>query len=138
MKYSARIFNCTRCRRQIIICSCCDRGNIYCGAVCSSVSRKESTQAAGKRYQKTYNGKLNHAKRQKHYIEQKRKKMTHQGSKELHTNGLLPFVINEDLEIIHNDKLLCHFCGCSCKKLLRTSFLDRRKIFISGVWPLGP
>jgi len=29
MQSSARLFNCARCRRQVVICSHCDRGNIY-------------------------------------------------------------------------------------------------------------
>lgn len=138
MEHTARIFNCARCHRQVIICSCCDRGNIYCSSACSLEARQESMRFAGKRYQNTYQGRLNHAKRQKRYMEQKLKKMTHQGSQGIITNDLLLVIKNEDLKIISRDGLRCHFCGCNCKKLLRTSFLDRRKIFTSGIWPLGP
>ena len=44
----ARLFLCARCRRQVLICSRCDRGQQYCGARCSGVrhfidqQRKES------------------------------------------------------------------------------------------------
>jgi len=111
---------------------------MYCGPTCSQKSRKESHSAADKRYQDTYRGRLNHANRQKCYRERKRKIVTDHSSKESTTNDLLPFVINEDLKIIYNDKLRCHFCGSICNYLLRTSVLGRAKIFIPGVWPLGP
>ncbi len=135
MEHTARIFNCARCHCQVIICSCCDRGNIYCSQSCSSISRKESVKVAGKRYQKTYSGKMKHAERQKRY---RSKIVTHHGSKEPLINDLLQFAINEDVKIIDSDGLHCHFCGCSCNKLLRTSFLYRNRTLISGVWPLGP
>ena len=75
MECSVRIFNCVRCHRQVIICSYCDRGNIYCSSECSLASRQESIQTAGKRYQNTYRGRLNHAKRQKIYMERNRKSL---------------------------------------------------------------
>jgi hypothetical protein len=138
MEYSARIFNCARCHSQVIICSCCDRGNIYCGPICSQKSRKESHSAADKRYQDTYRGRLNHANRQKRYRERKQEIVTDHSSHEIRTNDLLPLVINEDLKIIHSDKLRCHFCGYSCNRLLRNSPLGRERITNLGVWPLGP
>jgi hypothetical protein len=138
MEHPARIFNCVRCHRQVIICSCCDRGNIYCNSTCSSNARQESMRMAGERYQNTYHGKLNHAKRQKHYMDQKRKKMTHHGSQESLINDLLQLVTYEGLKIIRNDDLRCHFCGRSCSRLLRTLPLGREKVTVLGGWPLGP
>jgi len=41
MQSSARLFNCARCRRQVVICSHCDRGNIYCSKRCSQTARRE-------------------------------------------------------------------------------------------------
>lgn len=135
MERSARIYNCARCHCQVIVCSCCDRGNIYCSQACSSASRKESMQAASKRYQKTYAGRMKHAERQKRY---RNKTVTHHSSKEDPTNVLLPPVTNKVLKIIHSNKLRCHFCGSNCNRLLRTAPLDREKITAHGVWPLGP
>jgi hypothetical protein len=39
---SARLFLCAGCRLQVVICSCCDRGQIYC---------------AGQRYQNGQTGR---------------------------------------------------------------------------------
>ena len=133
MMSSARIFNCARCNCQVIICSCCDRGNIYYEPNCSQAARKESLNAAGKRYQNTYSGKLNHAKRQRCYRE-RIKKVTHLGSPKSENNGLLQY---EDHELKKSDQhdRYCHFCGCKCGSLLRIDFL---KTHVSGLWPLGP
>jgi hypothetical protein len=135
MEPTARIFNCARCHRQVIICSCCDRGNSYCSPTCSAKSRKASVQAAGKRYQQTYQGKLKHAERQRRY---RNKIVTHHTYQESPANDLLPPASNEAIIIIPRGDLCCHICGCSCKKLLRTSFLHRTSIVTPGVWPLGP
>jgi hypothetical protein len=138
MEHSARIFNCARCHRQVIICSCCDRGNIYCGPVCSQTSRKEHMRAAGKRYQKTYDGRMNHAKRQRRYKKQKINSLTHHPSQEISTNDLLQSETNKGVKMTSSDELRCHFCGRSCSLLLRTSPLNRDRTFTPGVWPLGP
>ena len=92
-------------------------------------------RAAGKLYQKTYEGRMKHAERQRRY---RNKIVTHHSSQESTANDLLPFVITEDLKIIHDDKLRCHFCGSICHRLLRTSPLGREKMVTLGVWPLGP
>ena len=47
MQSSARLFNCARCRRQVVICSHCDRGNRYCGKRCAQ-SRPPSIPARGR------------------------------------------------------------------------------------------
>jgi hypothetical protein len=135
MEHTARIFNCARCHRQVVICSCCDRGNIYCSQTCSTASRQESIRAAGVRYQKTYTGKLKHAERQRRY---RCKKVTHHSYQMLPTNDLLRFDIDEAIKIVRKDELHCHFCGCSCNQLLRTSFLGRERTLTPGFWLLGP
>ena len=45
MQSSARLFNCARCRCQVVICSHCDRGNLYCGKRCSQAARRQSVRA---------------------------------------------------------------------------------------------
>ena len=63
----ARLFLCARCRRQVLICSRCDRGQQYCGAGCSDLARRESLRAAGRRYQQSRRGRHCHAERQRRY-----------------------------------------------------------------------
>jgi|WetSurMetagenome_2_1015567.scaffolds.fasta_scaffold568328_2 hypothetical protein len=131
----ARIFNCALCHRQVVICSCCDRGNIYCGPECSQIARGESLRAAGERYQNTHRGKINHAKRQKCYRERQRNKVTHQCSPVIKNNVLLPFEDYKSKLLDKNEDIYCHFCGCKCDSLLRVNFL---KTQASSFWPLGP
>jgi hypothetical protein len=64
---SARLFNCGRCRVQVRVCSCCDRGQIYCARGCANETRRRSMREAGRRYQQTTRGRLNHAVRQRRY-----------------------------------------------------------------------
>lgn len=138
MEHSARIFNCARCHSQVIICSCCDRGNIYCGSTCSQESRKESHRASDKRYQSTYRGRLNHAKRQTRYQERKRKIMTDHSSQKTPTSDLLQSETKERVNTICGNEIHCHFCGRICDSSLRVAFLTKSRVFTAGVWPLGP
>ena len=81
----ARLFLCARCRRQVLICSVCDRGQQYCGARCSGLARDDSLRAAGRRYQQSRRGRHCHAERQRRYRRRRRdgvcrEKVTHHGS----------------------------------------------------------
>ena len=80
----ARLFLCARCRRQVLICSRCDRGQHYCGAR-SGLARRESLRGAGRRYQHSRRGRHCHAERQRRYRRRCREgacthKVTHHGS----------------------------------------------------------
>jgi len=48
---SGRLFLCAGCRQQVIVCSCCDRGQIYCTGACAKQARRRTVQQAGRRYQ---------------------------------------------------------------------------------------
>ena len=39
---SARLFLCAGCRAQALICSCCDRGQIYCAGDCGPLPGGEA------------------------------------------------------------------------------------------------
>jgi hypothetical protein len=90
MQSSARVFNCARCQRQVVICSHCDRGNIYCGKRCSQSARRQSRREASRRYQRTRRGRFAHAARQRRYRQRRRAKVTHQGSPPLVPDETLP------------------------------------------------
>jgi len=137
MEYSARIFNCLRCHSQAIICGCCDRGNIYCGSICSQESRKESHKASEKRYQNTYRGRLNHAKRQRSYRESK-KIVTDHSSQKIPISDLLQPETKERVKTNCSGEIHCHFCGRICDSSLRVAFLVQSRVSTAGVWPLGP
>ena len=64
---SARLFICAECRAQALICSCCDRGQIYCAGDCRRIARRRRQRAAGARYQASLPGRQAHAERASHY-----------------------------------------------------------------------
>ena len=42
----ARLFLCARCQAQVLVCSCCDRGQIYCASGCAREARRQAQRAA--------------------------------------------------------------------------------------------
>ena len=77
---SYRLYNCARCAVQVRICQRCDHVNVYCGAACARIRRRECAGRASARYQRTRRGAHRHAARQRTYRERVRGKVTHQGS----------------------------------------------------------
>ena len=65
----ARRFLCARCRAPALVCSHCDRGQIYCAAGCAAVARLQSQRDAGRRYQGSLRGRFRHAARTRRWRE---------------------------------------------------------------------
>src|ERR1700683_2958281 len=64
-----RRFLCVRCRTPVLVCSYCDRGQIYCAGGCAQEARACAQRAAGQRYQESFRGRLKHAARSaRHWI----------------------------------------------------------------------
>ena len=132
MQSSARLFNCARCRRPVVICSHCDRGNIYCGKRCSQTARRQSQREAARRYEKTRRGRFAHAARQRRYRQRRRQKVTHQGSPPVLPDETLPAESrasarrSEEPAAVPAEGIRCHLCGRMCSHFLRQSFLHRR------------
>ena len=59
----ARRFICARCRAPALVCSHCDRGQVYCAAGCAAMARQQSQRDAGRRYQDSLPGRFHHAAR---------------------------------------------------------------------------
>lgn len=144
MQADARLFNCARCFKQVLICSKCDRGNIYCTRNCATICRKKSLKAAGEKYQQTKAGKTNHAARQQFY-RQKQKKVTHHSSLILTTNDLLITECSFDLintSTTSTKRIQCHFCRKLCSVYVRTGFkrdhLHAMQIQNNRKLPQGP
>ena len=140
MENTARLFNCARCRCQVVICSRCDRGNIYCGPQCSQAARRGSLNAAGRRYQRTRRGRHTHAARQRRY-RSRREKVTHQGSPSPAPNASL---VTDPKDSVGWSKPVvreqaacfrCSFCGCRCSAFVRQDFLHRRRPYESQPIP---
>jgi hypothetical protein len=128
---TARLFNCERCGGQVVICSCCDRGNRYCQG-CAPVARQESRRSAGKRYQHSRRGRLTHAQRQRRY-RARRQKVTHQGSPAPPPAALLvpesraSAPPSQSTGTPVTEGLRCHFCGRVCGAFVRQGFLRQRR-----------
>lgn len=129
---SARLFVCAGCRRQVLICSCCDRGQIYCAGNCASHARRLTLLTAGRRYQTSRRGRLAHAMRARRY-RARDKKVTHHGSPVLPPDGLLtpgsPMSAsdaNAPTDRPSPPASRCHWCGRRCSALVRQGFLRRR------------
>lgn len=128
MKHSSRLFTCKKCHAQVLVCSCCDRGQIYCGTTCSAKARRQSCQNAEKRYQLTTRGRLKHALRQKHYRMRKKQKVTDQGSIATEVNGLLSHVENKAIAVnvlAAQSDYKCCFCKKTVSSYFRSGFLRR-------------
>lgn len=116
---TARLFNCTLCHTLVVICSHCDRGNIYCSPQCAQSARRTSLCEAGQRYQNTYPGKLSHARRQQRYRQRhNNKKVTHHTSQE----QVEKVSLNPRTHTVTR-VLVCHFCKQQVAEQLRLSFL---------------
>ena len=100
MERSARLFVCVRCRAQVLLCSHCDRGQLYCTRACSFAGRGERRRETAQRYQRSRGGRLKHAARTACWRQRRRSlrhasagidvdKVTHQGCPPLRTDASL-------------------------------------------------
>jgi len=93
MDQPARLYLCARCRVQVVLCSRCDRGNRYCGASCWREARTEARRQAAQRYQRSWRGRIAHARRSQRWRQRRAARdaaraagedaqnVTHQGSR---------------------------------------------------------
>lgn len=134
-----RMFLCARCRSQVLVCSRCDRGQIYCVGTCAQEARRDHQREARRRYQATPRGRAMHAARNRRYRARGRY-VTDQGLDNEHRAGsLLASDVDGALsQPTSGAKLLpwlCHHCRHSASALVRVSALrprhDRRKTQIS-------
>lgn len=131
MKKNARRFNCARCHCQVIICSHCDRGNIYCNNQCAQFARAQSVSRAQKKYQPSRRGRFANAHRQQRFRQRQQEKVTHQGSASDNANVLLPKEMNTRANVSRQRQAAekssthCHFCHGECDLFLRSAFIRR-------------
>ena len=64
---SGRLFVCARCGCAVVVCRCCDRGQIYCNGDCSAQARRRTVHCAGRRWQQSRRGRRMHAARMARY-----------------------------------------------------------------------
>ena len=126
----ARLLLCRSCRVQVLICSHCDRGHVYCAEACAQKARRRSQRESGRRYQMSRRGRINHAARARRYRARKNN-VTHQGSAPDQSDDLL----REDQAVAMAEhsapdsssqpRWRCHRCGRHCSQLVRHDFLQR-------------
>jgi len=144
METTARLLSCMRCHCQVLICRYCDRGQVYCSALCSLTARRHSMRQAGQRYQQTLPGRHKHARRQQRYRERQEQKVTHQSSQTVTLHDELP--VRPDKGRVQPAKkpssaICCHCCGKACSPFVRLNFLQRHPKegrHALSVWPLAP
>ena len=143
----ARIFLCAGCRVQVLVCSHCDRGQIYCPDQCAAATRQALQREAGRRYQQSRAGRFKHAQRMRRWRERRcavAEKVTHQGSldapldvvlsviattlpnaaTEPHTTGApLPAIT----AVPAPTPWRCLWCGTNCVAHVRLGFLRHHR-----------
>ena len=138
---SSRLFLCARCRCLAVICTSCDRGQIYCNTGCAEIRRRETIRQAARRYQRTAVGARNHARRQARY-RMREEKVTHQGSCPSGSAAkLLRTVLAAALLLAPTQRkrrgevpaqpletTRCHFCSRSSSGFTRNSFLGSKEV----------
>ena len=134
---SARIYHCALCHQQVVLCRRCDFGNIYCLEGCADRARRRKCQEANRRYQKTYRGRLNAARRQTDYRKRQRQKLpslsepeeivTYQGSESAKAGLLIEETLGAFTSSSLRAILTCHGCGCRLDRFLRRGYLHRRR-----------
>ena len=124
-----RTYLCVSCYQRAIICSQCDRGQIYCSRDCASRVRHSRLREAGRRYQATDRGRRLHAERSRRYRE-RNQHVTHQGSAPeatareiIVTDVVLAVPSSKQTRSAGNKVHYCHFCGCSASEFVRQRFL---------------
>jgi hypothetical protein len=135
-----RRFLCVRCRAPVLVCSHCDRGQIYCAGGCAKEARACAQRAAGQRYQESFRGRLKHAARSARH-RARQKIVTHQGSPreprddvvrlDAATAANKPATASSCGSVMRSQvtdpgSWRCHWCGCRCSLLVRIGFLRRR------------
>lgn len=117
MEPSSRLYYCALCHSQCLICSSCDRGQIYCRYQCAQFARTKSKREAEKRYQNTPRGRMNHALRQARYRSRLLKKVTDHSSTLPPLSALIKSVKNKTENTCIKPSYPLFSC-CYCHRLL--------------------
>lgn len=127
-----RFCKASQCRVLFFICTHCDRGQRYCSTACRRSSRLDQQRAAGRRHQRSLEGRLDHRDRQRAYRLRraavarvlKTKSVTQHGSNAEVTSATMEPPRKEYRQPIRSRWLqlirqavsglglvICHFCG---------------------------
>jgi len=129
MEPTPRLFLCIRCHAQVVLCSGCDHGQIYCSEHCAHFARQQSLKLARLRYQHTFNGRRNHAACQARYRKKLKNKVmdhTYPPPPQRDVINLLEIKTEKTVKTQLKSSLTCCFCKKPVSDWLRKGFLRRR------------
>ena len=126
MEPTSRLYQCMLCHAQAIVCSTCDRGQIYCSKACAHSARLTSLEAIRARYQATFKGKLKHAACQAAYRLRVQQKVMDHGSPFTAVSASMDLLENRAQPTRVMPTLICCFCSKPVSDWLRNDFLRRR------------
>lgn len=131
MESTGRLFLCASCRAQVLVCRRCDRGQCYCPG-CARDVRRAKVREAGRRYQRSRQGRFTHAARSRRH-RARRKIVTHQGSPTPTPDVLLATdptaaaaATLPAKPVAGPAQSCCRFCATPMPLFVRTGFLRRR------------
>jgi hypothetical protein len=143
---SGRFFLCALCRQQVLICSRCDRGQIYCAGGCRLDARRMRRRETASRYQRSRSGRFMHAARSRRY-RAREKIVTHHGSptpppdasvlevsaaeqEESPSGAGTAALSGAPVPVIRAEATFgrrCHWCRQGCSPFVRRDHLRRRR-----------
>ena len=129
MEPTPRLFLCMRCHAQVVICSWCDHGQIYCSRTCAQFARQKSLRLARLRYQHSFNGRRNHAACQARYRGSLKNKVMDHGSPQTTQRDVINLLEKntENIVIVQSKQsMICCFCKKPVSDWIRNDFLRRR------------
>ena len=138
-----RMFLCARCRKPVVLCSRCDRGQRYCGQVCSMAARRDFQRDAGRRYQCGSAGGVKHAERSRRWRARQKEQcaadsegsgsVTHHGVPQGLTEAPGLSSDTEDTAVPTSPRVtvqtqwLCPQCAAALQPWVRQGFLRQRR-----------
>ena len=126
-----RFFLCIRCRQQVVICSRCDRGQVYCGRECASEVRRSRQREARRRYQASERGRQMHADRSRRYRARGRR-VTDQGpilialpNRQPEPAHAAAMAVQPAVSVATGRLTACYRCGTPVSNMVRQSLISR-------------
>lgn len=123
-----RRFKCPRCAAICYICSCCDRGQLYCGPACATAARVERLRRLRQAYARSGEGKKKNRARQAAFRARRQIRVTDPAPPEPPP----PAIVVVAAEIANGSRaaasgIVCVVCGAaSSRDLVRLDFIRRR------------
>ena len=133
---TGRLFLCSRCQAQVLVCSQCDRGQRYCNSGCADITRLSRQREAGNRYQQSRAGRHKHAARMHQWRKRRAaaaKIVTHHGSQGPPADAVLPG--NESLTAISPDSQPLSPCSPKTSEAIAVSATaNTHSAMLAPVW----